>query len=159
MRRISKYVLPVAAGASLVLGLAVATPMVASAKKTPVPTIKIKPKSVANTGGTVTVTGKGFTPSDPNVNLVMCKVGALSEDQCDLATATAVTVSNTGTFTQTFVVPAGSNISGGYSDVAGDQCGTSKTTQKACGIGAGNEAQTDVANPVAVTIKPPKVKK
>jgi len=155
MSSIRRYVLPIAAGASLVLGLAVALPTAVSAKSTN-PSIKISPKAVANAGGTVTVTGKNFGDATTGVNLVMCLVGATGQNNCDVGTATPVTVSTTGTFSQTFVVPGGSNVTGGYSDEAGDMCGTTAANQKSCGIGAGNPTETEVATPVAIKIKPPK---
>ena len=132
---------------------------VQAAKKTKPPSIKISPKSVANTGGTVTVSGKGWT-ADPTLSILVCAVDAASENNCDLSTVQTVNqVNSNGTFSQSFPVPGGSNNADGYADEAGDVCGTSKTTQKSCGIAVGNESESETAGPVAITIKAPKVKK
>jgi hypothetical protein len=162
MKRFGRYVLPLVAGASLVVGMVAVSPMVASAKKAcTVPTgcgkIKLSPKKVttSGTGTTITVKGSGFTPNDTGVNLVECKVGAETQGSCDLTTAMAVTVSAKGTFTGTI-----SFLTTTFSDADGDSCvPVGKATLKTCGVAAGNVTMTDDAGPVAVSIKNPKAPK
>jgi neocarzinostatin family protein len=157
MKGIRRYVLPVVAGASMVLALSAVTPMVASAKgKTcTVPTgcgkIKASPKTVvaSATASTITVKGSGFTPNDTSVNLIECQTAAVAEASCDLATVTPVTVSSKGTFTQTF-----NFVTNTYTDTNKDKCtNTSKKPIKTCGVAAGNQTMTDDASIVAVAIK------
>jgi hypothetical protein len=166
MNRIRRYILPVVAGTSLILGMAVAMPTVASAKgKVPKPaSIKVSPKTVANAGGNVTVTGKNFTAAYADqatnpVEVVICIVGASGANNCDTSDPNLIvqaTVSSTGTFTVSFPVPGGSNLATGYQDTAGDQCGSTTANEKACGIGAGTANESVYAAPVAIKIKPPK---
>ena len=157
MNGIRRYFLPVVAGASLVLAMTAVSPLVASAKgKTcTVPTgcgsIKPAPKTVtaSATGATLTVKGKGFTPNDTSVNLIECQTAAVAEDSCDLATVTPVTVGPKGTFTATF-----SFLTNTYKDVNKDSCAnTAKKPIKSCGVAAGNQAMTDDAGIVAISIK------
>ncbi|MGH9017115.1 MAG: hypothetical protein ACRDY1_05130 [Acidimicrobiales bacterium] len=158
----SRYFLPVAAGACLVGGLMVANPLVASAKKvctnpTGCGSIKVAPKTVtaSSTATTVTVKGKGFTPGDSSVNVLECASAAVAENSCDLSTVTPVPlVGPKGTFTVTM-----NFLSDTYSDTNHDSCVPTGKTTKACGVAAGNQAMTDDAGIVAVTIKAPKVSK
>jgi hypothetical protein len=156
MNGIRRFVLPVVAGASLVLAMTAVSPLVASAKaKCTVATgcgkLKVSPKSVtaSATGSTLTVKGKGFTPNDTSVNLIECQTAAVAEASCDLATVTPVTVGPKGTFTATF-----SFLTNTYSDTNKDSCAnTGKKPIKSCGVAAGNETMTDDASIVAVSIK------
>jgi hypothetical protein len=149
MKIIRKYFLPVAAGASLVVGLAAVSPLPANAKATKPPSIKVSPKSVVEsaTGTTVTVTGKNFPAGASGSNLVECLIGASGQSQCDIATATPVSITN-GSFTASFKF-----LSTSYVDAAKDSCTTAKKPIKTCGIAAGNQSMSVEVTPVAVTIK------
>jgi hypothetical protein len=157
MNGIRRYFLPVVAGASLVLAMTAVSPLVASAKgktctvSTGCGKIKASPKTVTASanGTTITVKGTGFTKSDTTVNILECQTGAVTENSCDLATVTPVTVSSKGTFTQSF-----SFLTNTYKDTNKDSCAnTGKKPIKTCGVAAGNETMTDDAGPVAVSIK------
>ena len=159
MKRFSRYFLPVVAGSSLVLGLVAMSPMVASAKKTcGVATgcgkLKASPKKVTTslTGTTLTVKGSGFTANDASVNLIECDTAATGQGSCDLGTVSSVAVSSKGTFSAQFTF-----LSTSYADANHDSCvPVGKATSTACGIAAGNQAMTDDAGPVAISVKNPK---
>jgi|HubBroStandDraft_1064217.scaffolds.fasta_scaffold205491_1 hypothetical protein len=162
MNRMRKYVLPFAASATLVLGLAVAVSTPAVAKAAKVPTIKVSPKT-GTEGKVVKITGKNWNytlSQTDSIGIDECEAGATTENQCDTdvgAIVTNVTTKGSWSATLTLADP--------YEDAdnpGGTFCGTTTANESACDIGAGNIDQTQPgAQMVSETysIKPPKVKK
>ena len=152
MEAIRKYLLPVAAGATLLFGLTAVAPGSASAKKTSGPSLKISPKSVtaSNSPSTFTVKGKGFPPNATDIDVVECQVGTFAESSCDVSTTVPVSVNKKGSFTLTY----SKFVTNTYSDSSHDSCQPATRPIKNCGIAAGNLTMTEVAGPYAVKIKP-----
>lgn len=110
---------------------------------TPVsPTLIVRPSTTLVNGQKVTVSGYGFTPND-QVFLVECLAHATSEDNCDTATATPVTISASGDLPSTsFTVITGT--------IGNGTCGTRASNLDSCALSAGNASggdstQTDIS--------------
>ncbi|MDE3064890.1 MAG: fibronectin type III domain-containing protein [Acidobacteriota bacterium] len=89
-------------------------------------------------GQSVKVSGTGFTPND-QVYLVECLNTASGQGGCNIATATPVTITGSGTLpTTSFVVVTGTVGSG--------SCGTSSSNLSSCAVSAGNAAGGDSAS-------------
>jgi hypothetical protein len=162
MSMLRRYVLPVAAGATLVLGLAVGVQTAAVAKAAKAPSIKVTPKTTTN-GATVTVTGKNWNATlaetDP-IGIDECEVGTTGENGCDTNVGSLVTtVNSNGTWSATLT------LASPYEDAnnsEGNYCGTTKTNESKCEVGAGSDDQTQAGAQSAsetIKIKPPKTKK
>lgn len=110
------------------------------------PKITVSPNSSLTNGESVTVSGSGFKASD-QVYLVECLANASGESNCDIATATAVTISASGTLPSTsFKVVTGT--------VGNGTCGTSSSDLGSCDVSAGNASGGDSAS-AAITFKSP----
>jgi hypothetical protein len=99
------------------------------------PTITVTPNTGLTGGQTVSIVGSGYTPG-LTLFAIECLATAASITGCDTSTATPVTESATGTFTQPFVVVTGTVGSG--------TCGTSSTDLN-CIIEVADQAQTNTA--------------
>jgi hypothetical protein len=148
MRRIMTSI---AIGALTLGGLASLGAATASAAG---PSITVTPNTALTAGQTVSVVGTGYTPG-LTLYAVECLATATSITGCDTATATLVTESATGTFTQPFVLVTGT--------VGTGTCGT-MSSDLTCIIEVADQAQTNVAaapitfalpSPTTTTTAPP----
>jgi hypothetical protein len=112
------------------------------------PAITVTPNTALTGGETVSVVGSGYTPG-LTLFAIECVATATSITGCDTASATPVTESATGTFTQPFIVVTGTVGSG--------TCGTT-STDLTCIVEVADQAQTNTAaapitfaTPVATT--------
>jgi hypothetical protein len=112
------------------------------------PAITVTPNTALTGGETVSVVGSGYTPG-LTLFAIECLATATSITGCDTASATPVTESATGTFTQPFIVVTGTVGSG--------TCGTT-STDLTCIVEVADQAQTNTAaapitfaTPVATT--------
>ena len=102
------------------------------------PKLVVSPAANLTKGEAVKVSGTGFTPND-EVYLVECMDHASGQSGCDIATATPVTITASGTIPSTnFHVVTGAIGSG--------TCGTSLSNLKSCAISAGNAGGGDSAS-------------
>jgi hypothetical protein len=108
----------------------------------------VTPNTALTGGETVSVVGSGYTPG-LTLFAIECLATATSITGCDTASATPVTESATGTFTQPFIVVTGTVGSG--------TCGTT-STDLTCIVEVADQAQTNTAaapitfaTPVATT--------
>lgn len=99
------------------------------------PAITITPNTALTAGQTVSVVGTGYAPG-LTLFAIECLASATSITGCDLATATPVTESATGTFTQPFKVVTG--------PVGSGTCGTS-ASDLTCIVEVADQAQTNSA--------------
>jgi hypothetical protein len=99
------------------------------------PAITVTPNTALTAGQTVSVVGTGYTPG-LTLFAIECLATAASITGCDTASATPVTESATGTFTQAFVVVTGT--------VGNGTCGTT-STDLTCIIEVADQAQTNTA--------------
>jgi len=99
------------------------------------PVITVTPNTALTAGQTVSVVGTGYTPG-LTLYALECLATATSITGCDTSTATPVTESATGTFTQAFVVVTGTVGSG--------TCGTT-SSDLTCIIEVADQAQTNTA--------------
>jgi hypothetical protein len=99
------------------------------------PAITVTPNTGLTAGQTVSVAGTGYTPG-LTLFAIECLATATSITGCDTSTATPVTESATGTFTQPFVLVTGTVGSG--------TCGTT-STDLTCIIEVADQAQTNTA--------------
>jgi hypothetical protein len=141
----------IAIGALVVGGLASFGAAAASAAG---PAITVTPNTALTGGQTVSVVGTGYTPG-LTFFAIECLATATSITGCDTSTATLVTESATGTFTQPFVVVTGTVGSG--------TCGTT-SADLTCIIEVADQAQTNLAaapitfalpSPTTTTTAPP----
>jgi len=95
----------------------------------------------------VKVTGSGFKPND-QVFLVECLAAATGQGQCDISTATPVSITATGVLPPTYFTVLTAKI-------ANKTCGTKKSNLKNCVINAGNASGGDTAT-VPIAFKVPK---
>jgi len=101
------------------------------------PKLVVTPFTNLKNGEKVKVSGSGFTPGD-TVYVVECQVTTKGESGCDIATATAATISSSGKLpTTTFKVITGK--------VGNGTCGTTKANLAKCEVSAGNAAGGDSA--------------
>jgi hypothetical protein len=114
----------------------------------------VTPNTALTAGQTVSVVGSGYTPG-LTLYAIECLATATSITGCDTATATLVTESATGTFTQAFVVVTGA--------VGTGTCGTT-SSDLTCIIEVADQAQTNSAaapitfalpSPTTTTTSPP----
>lgn len=148
MRRIMTSI---AMGALVLGGLASLGAATASAAG---PAITVTPNTALVGGQTVSVVGTGYTPG-LTLYAIECLATATSITGCDTSSATLVTESATGTFTQAFVVVAGVVGSG--------TCGTT-SSDLTCIVEVADQAQTNSAaapitfalpSPTTTTTSPP----
>lgn len=110
------------------------------------PKLVVTPSTNLKKGQTVTVSGTGFTPNDL-VYVVECLNSASGQGGCDVATATPVTITASGTLPPTsFSVVTGVVGSG--------TCGTSPSNLSSCAISAGNASGGDSTS-APITFKAP----
>ncbi len=110
------------------------------------PQIKVNPNTSLTNGESVTVSGSGFKAGD-QVYVVECLANATGENNCDIATATPVTISASGSLPSTsFKVVTGT--------VGNGTCGTSSSDLNTCDVSAGNASGGDSAT-AAITFKAP----
>lgn len=99
------------------------------------PGVSVTPSTGLANGGTVSITGSGFTPAD-SLYAVECLETATSEAGCDVNTATPITASATGTLpATTFKVASGA--------VGTGTCGTSAANYDSCIIEVATVTGTD----------------
>lgn len=102
------------------------------------PKLVVSPATNLTKGEAVKVSGTGFTPND-QVYVVECMDNASGQSGCDIATATPVTITASGTLPSTnFNVVTGTIGSG--------TCGTSSSNLKSCALSAGNAVGGDSAS-------------
>jgi hypothetical protein len=99
------------------------------------PAITVTPFTALTAGQTVSVVGTGYTPG-LTLYAIECLATATSITGCDTASATLVTESATGTFTQAFVVVTGT--------VGNGTCGTT-SSDLTCIVEVADQAQTNSA--------------
>jgi hypothetical protein len=140
-----RFMTSIAIGALALGGLASLGAATASAAG---PAITVTPNTALTAGQTVSVVGTGYTPG-LTLFAIECLATATSITGCDTSTATPVTESATGTFTQAFIVVTGTVGSG--------TCGTT-ATDLTCIVEVADQAQTNTsaapitfAVPVATT--------
>jgi hypothetical protein len=140
-----RFMTSIAIGALALGGLASLGVATASAAT---PAITVTPNTALTGGETVSVVGSGYTPG-LTLFAIECLATATSITGCDTASATPVTESATGTFTQPFIVVTGTVGSG--------TCGTT-STDLTCIVEVADQAQTNTAaapitfaTPVATT--------
>lgn len=110
------------------------------------PQLKVSPNTSLTNGESVTVSGSGFKAND-QVYVVECLTNASGESNCDIATATPVTITATGSLPSTsFKVVTGT--------VGNGTCGTSSSDLDSCDVSAGNASGGDSAT-AAITFKAP----
>jgi hypothetical protein len=101
------------------------------------PKLVVTPSTGLTNKKTVMVSGTGFKPKD-SVYITECLANAKGEAQCDIDTATPVTISATGVLKKTkFRVVTGKIGSG--------KCGTATSNLKDCAVSAGNISGGDSA--------------
>jgi hypothetical protein len=118
------------------------------------PGVSIAPSTGLTNGQAVTVTGAGFTASD-SLYAVECLSTATTEAGCDIATATPVTASATGTLPSTMFKAVTGTVGNGT-------CGTSATNYTGCVIEVANimggdkgYASIDFVAPAVIATPPP----
>jgi hypothetical protein len=118
------------------------------------PAITVTPNTGLTAGQTVSIQGSGYTPG-LTLYAVECLATATDITGCDTGSATLVTESATGTFTQPFVVVTGT--------VGNGTCGTT-SSDLTCIIEVADEAKTNTAaapitfalpSPTTTTTAPP----
>jgi hypothetical protein len=129
MRRIATGI----AAITMVLGGFAAYGMTAASAAGPA--ITITPNTGLTAGQSVSVVGTGYTPG-LTLFAIECLATATSITGCDTSTATPVTESATGTFTQAFTVVTGTVGSG--------TCGTT-SADLTCIVEVADQAQTNTA--------------
>lgn len=118
------------------------------------PAITVTPNTALTAGQAVSIMGTGYTPG-LTLFAIECVATATSSAGCDLSSATPVTESATGTFTQAFDVVTGT--------VGNGTCGT-MASDLTCIIEVADEAETNTAfapitfalpSPTTTTTSPP----
>ncbi len=100
------------------------------------PGVTVTPSTGLENGGTVSLTGEGFTPSD-SLYAVECLATATTPAGCDVANVTPISASATGTFSgQSFKVVTGT--------VGTGTCGTNATDYDSCIIEVANASEGDI---------------
>lgn len=146
--RVSTVVAATAALALVTVGSTVMATGVSAAKK-PVPRLVVVPSGRLRNKETVRVRGSNFVPKD-TVYLVECLATAKGQGNCDLATATAVTINAKGQLPwTTFTVVTGT--------IGNGTCGTTRANAKACELSVGNVRAEDTAS-TRITFVVPAVK-
>ncbi len=109
------------------------------------PTLTVTPATGLTNSEKVTLTGSGFTPAD-SLTAVECLANATSPADCNISTATPITVNSDGTLpSTTFTVVTGT--------VGGATCGTSATDASGCVIMVANSSEGDrAAAPITFAI-------
>jgi hypothetical protein len=145
-----RFMTSIAMGTLIIGGLSFVGVATASAA----PAITVTPSTALTAGQTVSVVGTGYT-AGLTLYAIECLATATSITGCDTASATLVTESATGTFTQAFVVVTGT--------VGNGTCGTT-STDLTCIVEVADQAQTNLAaapitfalpSPTTTTTKPP----
>jgi len=127
-----RFMTSIAIGALALGGLASFGVATASAAG---PAITVTPNTALTAGQTVSVVGTGYTPG-LTLFAIECLATATSITGCDTSSATPVTESATGTFTQPFKVVTGTVGSG--------TCGTT-SSDLTCIVEVADQAQTNTA--------------
>ncbi len=112
------------------------------------PSLTVTPNTGLTNGEKVTITGSGFTPGD-SLYATECLATASSPADCNVSTATPITVNTDGTLpSTTFTVVTGT--------VGGATCGTSAADAAACVIMVANSSEGDrAAAPIAFVVPTP----
>ncbi|MGC8499176.1 MAG: neocarzinostatin apoprotein domain-containing protein [Acidimicrobiales bacterium] len=120
----------------------------APAAATSAPSLTVTPATGLTNGEKVTITGSGFTPSD-SLYATECLATATSAADCNVSTATPITVNTDGTLpSTTFTVVTGT--------VGGATCGTSAADAASCVIMVANSSEGDrAAAPIAFAVPTP----
>jgi len=121
---------------------------VASASAAAKPKLVVTPTTGITNGKSVLVSGTGFKPKD-TVYITECLATAKGQAQCDIQTATPVTISSTGVLKKTkFKIVTGTIGSG--------KCGTKASNLRSCAVSAGNISGKDTATTDIVFALPKK---
>jgi hypothetical protein len=119
-----------------------------SANAAAAPKLVVTPSTGLTNGKSVFVSGTGFKPKD-QVYITECLATAKGEAQCDINTATPVTISATGVLKKTkFRLVTGKIGSG--------KCGTTAANLHSCAVSVGNIAGKDTASKAIVFALPKK---
>lgn len=119
-----------------------------SASAAATPKLVVTPSTGITNGKSVFVSGTGFKPKD-TVYITECLATAKGEAQCDIETATPVTISATGVLKKTkFKIITGVIGSG--------RCGTKASNLRSCAVSAGNVSGKDTATKDIVFALPKK---
>jgi len=121
---------------------------VTSASAAAKPKLVVTPTTGITNGKSVLVSGTGFKPKD-TVYITECLATAKGQAQCDIQTATPVTITATGVLKKTkFKIVTGTIGSG--------KCGTKASNLRSCAVSAGNIAGKDTATTDIVFALPKK---
>ena len=112
------------------------------------PSLTVTPATGLTNGQKVTITGSGFTPGD-SLYATECLTTVTSPADCNVSTATPITVNTDGTLpSTTFTVVTGT--------VGGATCGTSAADAAGCVIMVANSSEGDrAAAPIAFAVPTP----